>query len=349
MSYPKQPPFMKKKPFSTPVAYGKRDQLRTLLLNKFKLKYSNFSSSNLDLMIAGEVEHFMKEGSMTEAKLRGLDARISKQAQDIKCKEQEEGTYQEIKPMRGGNMNLGLGIQNSTSNKKREARSLTPYRQGKMTRAERYKGLLEDYKVHNPREKSVGKTHHNQTHKPLGTNQSAILTLAQEDKGIEGNDYLDIQTPPKDRLHSKSYIEMSRSPGLPPIQVQNTSAEEDLWSRIIQYNKVKHIQEQMKNAMNDKEGKRQIKEELDKQIAEKHMFRLKEREVHAKYEKMVFEKNMKLEDDEKKKQVQMKYKVLQEKKLRDSQLRGNNIYIYIYIPRIYHIYPRGTSKKTKSI
>ena len=54
----------------------KREQLKGLLINKFKLKYGDRAES----MITNEVAKFLRNDRLTEENLRKLDSRIGKEA-----------------------------------------------------------------------------------------------------------------------------------------------------------------------------------------------------------------------------------------------------------------------------
>ena len=63
----------------------KREQLKGMLVNKFKLKYGN--KSNFAKYIDNEVARFLKNGRLTEDNLRQLDVKISKEA-DLRDKKE---------------------------------------------------------------------------------------------------------------------------------------------------------------------------------------------------------------------------------------------------------------------
>ena len=64
----------------------KREQLKGMLVNKFKLKYGD--RPQLSKYIDNEVARFLKNGRLTEDNLRGLDTKISKEA-ELRDKKQE--------------------------------------------------------------------------------------------------------------------------------------------------------------------------------------------------------------------------------------------------------------------
>ena len=63
----------------------KREQLKGMLVNKFKLKYGD--KANLGKYIDNEVIRFLKNGRLTEDNLRQLDVKISKEA-DLRDKKE---------------------------------------------------------------------------------------------------------------------------------------------------------------------------------------------------------------------------------------------------------------------
>ena len=64
----------------------KREQLKGMLINKFKLKYGD--KPQLSKYIDNEVQKFLKNGRLTEDNLRGLDTKISKEC-ELRDKKEE--------------------------------------------------------------------------------------------------------------------------------------------------------------------------------------------------------------------------------------------------------------------
>ena len=60
------------------VEIQKREQLKGMLINKFKLKYGN--RGNLANFIQNEVHKFLANDRLTEANLKNLDGKIQKEA-----------------------------------------------------------------------------------------------------------------------------------------------------------------------------------------------------------------------------------------------------------------------------
>lgn len=63
----------------------KREQLKGMLINKFKLKYGD--KPGLAKYIDNEVVRFLKNGRLTEDNLRNLDTKINKEA-DLRDKKE---------------------------------------------------------------------------------------------------------------------------------------------------------------------------------------------------------------------------------------------------------------------
>jgi len=68
------------------VEIQKREQLKGMLINKFKLKYGNQAA--LGKFIENEVQRFLANDRLTEVNLKALDIKIMKEA-DKKDKQQE--------------------------------------------------------------------------------------------------------------------------------------------------------------------------------------------------------------------------------------------------------------------
>jgi len=62
------------------VEIQKREQLKGLLINKFKLKYG--SQNNIDNFIGQEVQKFLTNDRLTEINLKNLDSKIMKEAEN---------------------------------------------------------------------------------------------------------------------------------------------------------------------------------------------------------------------------------------------------------------------------
>lgn len=68
------------------VEIQKREQLKGMLVNKFKLKYGN--KGPLSTFIENEVHRFLANDRLTEANLKGLDGKIQKEANSREKKQE---------------------------------------------------------------------------------------------------------------------------------------------------------------------------------------------------------------------------------------------------------------------
>lgn len=75
----------------------KREQLKGLLINKFKVKYGN--KPNVASYIDNEVNKFLKNDRLTEENLKKLDDKINKES---KIREKQDAILDERKSQKGG-------------------------------------------------------------------------------------------------------------------------------------------------------------------------------------------------------------------------------------------------------
>lgn len=106
----------------------------------------------------------------------------------------------------------------------------------------------------------------------------------------------------------------------PRTEVYSEIDEEDEWTAIQKFNTLLHYEEQKQALMRDRERKRLIKEELDKQMNEKNSRRRAEVEERRMYENLQEQHVKLLEEKEVEKAAELKKRIMQEKQLRDKQL-----------------------------
>ena len=68
------------------VEIQKREQLKGMLVNKFKLKYGNHAA--MPKFIENEVQRFLANDRLTEVNLKALDIKIAKEAENRDKKSQ---------------------------------------------------------------------------------------------------------------------------------------------------------------------------------------------------------------------------------------------------------------------
>ena len=122
-------------------------------------------------------------------------------------------------------------------------------------------------------------------------------------------------------ITGKKYDQMSMpSSQAPQTEVFSELNEDDEWTAIQKFNTLLHYEEQKQAIMRDKERKRLIKQELDKQLKEKKSKKVIEKEEGKMYETLQEQHIRLLEEREKEKNEEMKKKIQLEKESRDRQL-----------------------------
>lgn len=111
----------------------------------------------------------------------------------------------------------------------------------------------------------------------------------------------------------------------PKTEVYSELDEDDEWTAIQKFNTLLHYEEQKQAILRDKERKRLIKQELDKQLEEKRRRKGKESEEGKMYETLQEQHIRLLEEREAEKQKEMKSKIMMEKESRDKQLHEEKI------------------------
>ena len=103
-------------------------------------------------------------------------------------------------------------------------------------------------------------------------------------------------------------------------EVYSELDENDEWTAIQKFNTLLHYEEQKQALMRDRERKRLIKEELDKQLKEKNSRKRAEVEERRLYENLQEQHVKLLEEKEVEKAAELKRRIVQEKMSRDKQL-----------------------------
>eukprot|EP01022_Parablepharisma_sp_SALTPOND_P012421 TRINITY_DN1595_c0_g1_i1.p2 TRINITY_DN1595_c0_g1~~TRINITY_DN1595_c0_g1_i1.p2 ORF type:complete len:513 (-),score=133.47 TRINITY_DN1595_c0_g1_i1:5666-7204(-) len=108
---------------------------------------------------------------------------------------------------------------------------------------------------------------------------------------------------------------------LPPIKPVSESMGQDQWSRIVEHDFKKFLDEQRENALKEREKKRKVKEELFRQIQDKQVRSKLEKTQEVKFDDMLKKHVDTLEELEQKRTAERIEKIRKEKLLRDQQLR----------------------------
>lgn len=90
----------------------KREQLKGLLVNKFKLKYGD--RPQISKYIDNEVEKFLKNDRLTEDNLKNLDGKILKESE---LRDKKENIIEDRKSQKAGGVATRTGKARSGSQK----------------------------------------------------------------------------------------------------------------------------------------------------------------------------------------------------------------------------------------
>lgn len=230
----------------------KREQLKGLLVNKFKVKYGDKGPA-LAKYIDNEVQKFLKNDRLTEDNLKKLDDRILKE---------------------------------SETRDKKEA-------------------VLDDHLSQKSR------AHSQQAKKPRSVAGSHMSGASSTKNKVAVN---------KPQQQFDTYSVRSGSQGA-MTEVYSELNEDDEWTAIQKFNTLLHYEEQKQALMRDRERKRLIKEELDKQLTEKNSRKQAEVKERRVYEDLQDKHVKLLEEKEVEKQAELKRRIMLEKASRDKQLQ----------------------------
>ncbi len=101
----------------------------------------------------------------------------------------------------------------------------------------------------------------------------------------------------------------------------STLNEEDEWTAIMNFNTILHYEEQKQSLMREKERKRLIKDELDRQVTEKNLRKRKEKHEDQLYDELQKKHLQLLDEKEKERDIATRAKAEREKMSRDEQLK----------------------------
>ena len=245
----------------------KREQLKGLLVNKFKLKYGD--KPNIASYIDNEVQKFLKNDRLTEDNLKKLDDKILREAELRDKKDQiQEDRKSNVGSRRAASQRPGTTISQRGAGLDLEVKSVASSRMSGASK--------------------ISKQSKNREAPAAGGKQfdQLSLTSSQQQK-------------------TEIYSEID---------------EDDEWAAIQKFNTLLHYEEQKQAILRDKERKRLIREELEKQLNEKKGRKYREVEENNMYEKLQEQHVKLLEDREVEKNRELKKKIMHEKESRDKQL-----------------------------
>lgn len=208
----------------------KREQLKGLLINKFKVKYGD-KGPQLAKYIDNEVQKFLKNDRLTEDNLKKLDDRILKESE---LRDKKDVILDDHKSQKAGAPRASSQRPGATGN---------------------------DLDT-----KSVASSHISGASR-LSKAGRKEATAAKDNKPFDTQSWRSGSQGPK----TEAYSEIE---------------EEDEWTAIQKFNTLLHYEEQKQAILRDRERKRLIKEELDKQLKEKNSRKKAEVEEKLMYENL---------------------------------------------------------------
>jgi len=244
----------------------KREQLKGLLINKFKVKYGD-KGAQLAKYIDNEVQKFLKNDRLTEDNLKKLDERILKESE---LRDKKEAIAEDRKSVKSG------GAPRASSQR--------PGHTG----------------ANDLDTKSVAGSHI--------SGASRLSRAGRKDATAAKEKQFDTQSWRSGSQGAKT-------------EVYSEIEEEDEWTAIQKFNTLLHYEEQKQAILRERERKRLIKEELDKQLKEKNSRKRAEIEERRMYENLQEQHVKLLEEKEIEKAANLKQRIMQEKVSRDKQLQ----------------------------
>jgi len=249
----------------------RKEQLKGLLVNKFKAKFGGQSVASS--VINMEVGNFLKNEKLTEDNLKRLEERIQKGAGVV------------------------LGSQGAKSVRSELGRSQSQRAMGQ---------TLPPIQAGRDRDDVASVKSYATSRMSGATN----LSKAGANKNMHEHGEDDMQS---------VYSNAKSARTIPALD------EEDEWAAIQKFNTLLHYEEMRQTAMKEAERKRLIKQELDRQLEDKHYRKYMDKDEDHKYNQLQTMHLGILENREKEKEEEAKRKILNEKASRDKQLKEENM------------------------
>lgn len=235
----------------------KREQLKGLLVNKFKVKYGD--RPNIAAYIDNEVQKFLKNDRLTEDNLKKLDDKILREAELRDKKDHiQEDRRSNTGSRRAASQRPGTTVSQKGAGLDLEVRSVASSRMS-------------------------------------GASKISKQSKNREAPAAGGRQYDQLSMTSSQQQKTEVYSEID---------------EDDEWAAIQKFNTLLHYEEQKQAILRDKERKRLIREELEKQLNEKQGRKYREVEENKMYEKLQDQHVKLLEDREVEKHREMKRKIM---------------------------------------
>jgi len=269
------------------VGIQKREQLKGLLTNKFKLKYGAKAMP----MINNEVGKFLNNERLTEENLRKLDDKIGREAELREKKEDVLSDHRSVKSGKSSRprttasngsrrksalQNAGVGAVVGGAPNMDDAISVKSYASSRMS----------------------------------GASNLSRRSGASKKKAMIG----------ADGRSQASDLDTVSQVSRPQSQFSHLN-EDDEWTAIMNFNTVLHFEEQKQAMLREQERKRLIKEELDRQVRDKKARKRREQDEDNLYDNLQQKHLQLLDEKEKERQAEIGAKINREKNSRDQQLK----------------------------
>lgn len=269
------------------VGIQKREQLKGLLTNKFKLKYGAKAMP----MINNEVGKFLNNERLTEENLKKLDDKIGREAELRQQKDEVLSEHRSVKSGKSSRprttasngsrrksalQNAGVGAVAGGAPNFDDAISVKSYASSRMSGAS-----------------NLSKR----------SNASKRKAMINADGRSEMSD-----------LDTVSQVSRPQS------QFSHLN-EDDEWTAIMNFNTVLHFEEQKQAMLREQERKRLIKNELDRQVKDKNARKRREADEDNLYDNLQQKHLTLLEEKEAERQREIEAKINREKNSRDQQLK----------------------------
>lgn len=269
------------------VGIQKREQLKGLLTNKFKLKYGAKAMP----MINNEVGKFLNNERLTEENLRKLDDKIGREAELREKKEDVLSDHRSVKSGKSSRprttasngsrrksalQNAGVGAVVGGAPNMDDAISVKSYASSRMS----------------------------------GASNLSRRSGASKKKAMIG----------ADGRSQASDLDTVSQVSRPQSQFSHLN-EDDEWTAIMNFNTVLHFEEQKQAMLREQERKRLIKEELDRQVRDKNARKRREQDEDNLYDNLQQKHLQLLDEKEKERQAEIGAKINREKNSRDQQLK----------------------------
>lgn len=264
----------------------KREQLKGMLIHKFKLKYGQKAENYIN----NEVGKFLNNNRLTEENLKKLDEKIGREA-ELRAK--KEDVLSEHRSVKSGSSKHSRPKTVQSGASRGSRRSVAGSQKGE--------NLENALSVKSYASSRMSGASHLSKKSKVSSNKDPYIA---PDNQSQRSDFDDLAS------------HQSR-----PMSTYSNLNEEDEWTAIMNFNTILHYEEQKQSAMREAERKRLIKDELDRQIRDKKARKRKEVEedrlydnLQEQHQKLLLEKEREREDEE----VQ---KVEREKHNRDLQMK----------------------------